>query len=180
MRKWLESYWKEHASEERLEAFQNWDDEFFSFIDCEQWKDLPDTERWDVKEKVKSWLEDLMRKLGDFGFDPNHLVPGNIIVMWDGKSFGFYPDLDSAIQDAIDRITDRRNCFSPPEDFECLEFLEVVDETQHPSVRPPLPGCLRDYTLVLGKGCRNENGTRLSFDYPVKDLGNQLEKFTCQ
>lgn len=165
-REWLESYWKKHTPEERIQAFQEWStDKLWGFISCEKYKNLPDSDRQFVSEEIKSWLEILMRRMGELKFNPDHLVPGNIIVMWDGKSFGFYPDLDSAIQDARERITDRKNCFSPPKDFECLEFLEVVDEE---------PGSLRNYTL--GGCCRNEHGTRMSFDYPVKDLGNQLER----
>jgi hypothetical protein len=167
MRTLLESRWKEQTPETRLQALQNWDDEFFSFIDCKQWQELSDDDRWRVKETVKSWLEDLMRKLGDFGFDENHLIPGNVIVMWDGHFFGFYPDLDSAVQNCIERITDRRNCFSPPDDFECLEFMEVLDENA---------GYVRDMTGKFGHGCYNEHGIRVSYNYPVKELGNQVDR----
>ncbi len=103
-------------------------------------------------------------KPGETDFDPDNLVAGNMIVMWDGKYFGVYVDLPAAIRDARIRITEQ-NCHTLPGDYECLEFLEVLDKDA---------GCLRD---LRNGPCRNEHGTRISFDHPVKDLGNQISKF---
>lgn len=97
------------------------------------------------------------------GFDPDNLAAGNVIVMWDGKDFGFYADLPMAIRDAKTRITEQ-SYHTLPDDYECLEFLEVLDEDA---------GCIRD---LRDGACRNEHGTRISFDYPVKELGNQIER----
>lgn len=106
----------------------------------------------DLARTTQQQLDDqraaLIHKLG---FDPENLVAGNVIVMWDGKDFGVYANLSAAIQDAKTRLTEQ-NHHILPDAYECLEFLEV---------RP----------------CRNEPGIRISFDYPVKELGNQISSF---
>lgn len=127
--------------------------------------------RREIAPQVSDELDDLYQQYvvdaDPDKFDPDNLVAGNVIVMWDGKEFGEYADLSAAIQDVKIRIT-RKNCHTLPDDFKCLEFLEVLDEDA---------GSHRDFT-GSGRGCRNEHGTRISFGYPVKELGNQIEQLT--
>ncbi len=59
-----------------------------------------------------------------------------------------YEDLPAAIRDVRSRIEEKDSLYTIPDDYYCLEFLEIVDES-----------------------------TRISFGHPVKNLGNQIEQF---
>lgn len=112
-------------------------------------------DNWDVCIQCHSYQS--INEHGSF------LVPGNIIAMWDGKYWGVYPCLKSALKNAKARIEEPGSIFQIPDDYECFEFLEVLNED---------PGChfsFKDGFQV------NENGTRVSFGYPVKNHGNKID-----
>jgi hypothetical protein len=91
------------------------------------------------------------------------LVPGDIIVMWDGKFFGTYYDLFSAIQDATDRITEESG-YTVPQDYHCLEFLRVLKNPDE---------CPEEFRSdEVGFSWRD--GIRISFGYPVLNLCSMI------
>jgi len=97
-----------------------------------------------------------------FNYPPGRqLMPGHVIVMWDGKWFGTYNDLPDAKVNAEARLRDPKQYFDYDDDVEALEFLEVEGPPEEPQ------------TINLGTG-RNQHGQRVSFGMLVKELGNPL------
>ena len=92
--------------------------------------------------------------------NPDEWVSGHIIVMWDGKWWGTYYNLDDAARHCNQKLKNPDNCFTYDDDVLALEFLEIIDA-------PPFS------TLHIFKR-KNERGERVSFGHVVKELGNPL------